>query len=211
MNTELFISRRLFFDKTNKKFLSHRIIRIALLSIALGLAVMIVSVAVVTGFKKEIRNKVIGFGSHIQIVNFDSNNSYETSPVSQSQPFLEKLRNIEGAKTVQVYATKPGMIKTDEYFQGIVFKGVDTKYNWNFFIQNLKEGRLPAINDAVRTNEIILSQSVCQLLNLKLDDLIIVYFINENEKRPLMNICPECGMPDVYYGECCNCGWIEDD
>ncbi|MCK5731209.1 MAG: ABC transporter permease, partial [Draconibacterium sp.] len=80
MNTELFISRRLFFDKTNKQFLSQKIIKIALFGIALGLAVMIVSIAVVTGFKKEVRNKVIGFGSHIQVVNFDSRNSYELSP-----------------------------------------------------------------------------------------------------------------------------------
>ena len=87
MNTELFISRRLFFEKSNKKFLSQKIIRIALVGIALGLAVMIISVAVITGFKDEIRNKVIGFGSHIQVVNFDSNNSYETRPVSKKQPF----------------------------------------------------------------------------------------------------------------------------
>ena len=137
MNTELFIAQKLFFDKTNKKFLSQRIIRIALAGIALGLAVMIVSVAVVTGFKREVRNKVIGFGSHIQIVNFDSNNSFETRPISKNQSFLPKLKTINGVKWVEAYATKPGMIKTDEYIQGIVFKGVDTDYNWDFFKNNL--------------------------------------------------------------------------
>jgi lipoprotein-releasing system permease protein len=154
MNTELFISRRLFFEKGRKKFLSQKIIRIALVGIALGLAVMIVSVSVITGFKREIRNKVIGFGSHIQVVNFDSSNSYETRPVSKKQPFLEQLQTLAGVTNVQVFATKPGMIKTDEYIQGIVFKGVDAEYNWTFFRENLVSGK-PAGNrrfGAVQSN-----------------------------------------------------------
>jgi lipoprotein-releasing system permease protein len=194
MNTELFISRKLFFDKTNKKFLSQRIIRIALAGIALGLAVMIVSVAVVTGFKTEVRNKVIGFGSHIQIVNFDSNNSYETQPISKNQPFLPELKTIKGVKWVQDYATKPGMIKTDEYIQGIVFKGVDTGYNWDFFKKNLVEGRVPDINDSLRVNEIILSEQVAHLLKIKLNDLAVLYFINEEESTPRMLQLKVCGI-----------------
>ncbi|HKI88062.1 MAG TPA: FtsX-like permease family protein [Draconibacterium sp.] len=194
MNTELFISRKLFFDKTNKKNLSQRIIRIALFGIALGLAVMIVSVAVVTGFKSEIRNKVIGFGSHIQIVNFDSNNSYETKPISKNQPFLQKLKAINGVKWVETYATKPGMIKTDEYIQGIVFKGVDTSYNWDFFKKNLIEGRVPEINDSIRMNEIILSEQMAHLLKLKLNDLALLYFINEEESTPRMLQLKVCGI-----------------
>lgn len=184
MNTELFISRRLFFDKSNKKFLSQRIIRIALAGISLGLAVMIISVSVITGFKQEVRNKVIGFGSHIQIINFDSNNSYETKPVSQNQPFLETINNIEGIKTVQVFATKPGMIKTEDYIQGIVFKGVGTDYDWSFFKQNLVEGNLPEINDSSRNNEILISEQISKLLQVKLRDRLILYFINENESTP---------------------------
>ncbi|NOR73540.1 MAG: FtsX-like permease family protein [Draconibacterium sp.] len=184
MNTELFISRRLFFDKTNKQFLSQKIIKIALFGIALGLAVMIVSVAVVTGFKNEVRNKVIGFGSHIQVVNFDSRNSYELSPISSNQPFLHKLSSIKEIKNIQVFATKPGMIKTEEYIQGIVFKGVDSRYNWGFFQKNLVEGRLPQLNDSARVNEIILSEQVSKLLRLKLDDSAVLYFITENEITP---------------------------
>lgn len=186
MNTELFISRRLFFDKENKKLLSQRIIRIALTGIALGLAVMIVSVAVVTGFKKEVRNKVIGFGSHIQIINYDSNSSYETQPVSEDQPFLETIKTIPGVKYVQPFATKPGMIKTDEYIQGIVFKGVDTGFNWDFFSKNLVEGALPHINDSVRNSEILISEEISRLLHLDINDKAIVYFINENDIIPRM-------------------------
>ena len=194
MNTELFISRKLFFDKTNKKLLSNRIIRIALSGIALGLAVMIVAVAIVTGFKDEIRNKVIGFGSHIQIINFDSNNSFETKPISENQTFLPKLKTIKGVERVEAYATKPGMIKTDQYIQGIVFKGVDTDYNWDFFKKNLLEGRIPEINDSARVNEIILSEQVANLLKIKLNHMSVLYFINEEESTPRMLQMKVCGI-----------------
>jgi len=194
MNTELFISRRLFFDKTNRQFLSKKIIRIALFGIALGLAVMIVSVAVVTGFKIEVRNKVIGFGSHIQVVNFDSRNSYELSPISSNQPFLHKINTIDEIKNIQVFATKPGMIKTEEYIQGIVFKGVDSRYNWDFFQNNLVEGRLPQLNDSARVNEIILSEQVSKLLRLKLNDSAVLFFVIENEINPRMLQLKVCGI-----------------
>jgi lipoprotein-releasing system permease protein len=192
MNTELFISRRLFFEKGDNKFLSHRIIRIALAGISLGLAVMIISVAIITGFKKEIRNKVIGFGSHLQVINFDSNNSYETQPIPRNQSFTTGLENIEGVNTVNVFGTKPGMIKTDEFFQGIVFKGVDSGYNWEFFRKNLVEGRLPQINDSVRSNEIILSEQISNLLKVDPGNKVVLFFINENESTPRLlqlNIC----------------------
>jgi lipoprotein-releasing system permease protein len=194
MNTELFIARKLFFDKTNKKFLSYKIIRIALFGIALGLTVMLISVAVVTGFKQEIREKVIGFGSHIQIVNYDSNNSYETQPISVTQPFVPKLNQINGIKRVEIYATKPGMIKTDESIQGIVFKGVDQNYNWDFFQKNLVEGNLPQLNDTARVNEILLSQQVAQLLRIKLNDNILLYFLNETETLPRNLQLKVCGI-----------------
>ena len=194
MNTELFIARKLFFDKTNKKYLSHRIIRIALVGIALGLAVMLVSVAVITGFKNEIRNKVIGFGSHIQIINFDSNNSYETRPISMNQAFLPEIKKINGVKTVNVYATKPGMIKTDEYLQGVVFKGVTADYNWDFFQKNITEGRIPELNDSARVNEIILSENVSLLLQLKLNDNAVIYFLNEDENLPRILQLKVCGI-----------------
>lgn len=194
MNTELFISRKLFFDKTNKQFLSQRIIRIALFGIALGLAVMIVSVAVVTGFKNEVRNKVVGFGSHIHVVNFDSRNSFELSPISKNQPFLSELKELDGIKQIQVFATKPGMIKTEEYIQGIVFKGVNTDYNWNYLKANLIEGRLPLLNDSTRINEILISDQVAKLLRLKLDDSAVLYFINENEINPRLIQPKVCGI-----------------
>ena len=159
MNTEFFIANKLFFDRSNRQLMSQRIIRIALFGIALGVAVMIVSIAVITGFKSEIRNKVFGFGGHIQIISFNAQNSYELPPISKNQLFLSQIKNIEGIKRIEVFGTKPGMIKTDEYTQGIIFKGVDAGYNWDFFKQNLVSGQLPQINDSVRVNEIILSEN----------------------------------------------------
>lgn len=194
MNTELFISRRLFFEKSNKKFLSHRIIKIALAGIALGLTVMIISVAVITGFKKEIRDKVIGFGSHIQIVNFDSSNSYETQPISKKQSFTEYLKTLEGIESVNIYGTKPGMIKTDQYIQGIVFKGVDKGYDWKFFSENLLEGELPNLNNPVRSNEILISEQISKLLEVKTGDNVVLYFINENESTPRLLQLKICGL-----------------
>ena len=194
MNTELFIARRLFFRESDKNFLSHIIIRIALVAIALGLTVMIISVAVVTGFKNELRNKVIGFGSHIQIVNFDSNNSYETRPIPATQAFIPEIENLPGVQKLQVFATKPGMIKTDEYIQGIVFKGVDTGYDWSFFEQNLTEGKLPAINDSVRSNEILISEQVSKLLQVSVGERVVLFFINEDENNPRMLQLTICGL-----------------
>jgi len=194
MNTELFISNRLFFDKSNQQFLSKKIIRIALFGIALGLAVMIVSVAVITGFKTEIRNKVIGFGAHIQIINYDSRNSYEVPPISQNQPFLDKLKTMNDIESVQVFATKPGMIKTDESIQGIVFKGVDQYYDWSFFQKTLVAGQLPLLNDTNRINEILISENVSRLLKIKTGDSAILYFINESEVTPRMLQLKVCGI-----------------
>ncbi len=194
MNTELFISNKLFFDKTNQQFLSQKIIRIALFGIALGLAVMIVSVAVITGFKSEIRNKVIGFGSHIQIINYESKNSYEIPPISKNQPFLEKLKTLNNVKKIQVFATKPGMIKTEESIQGIVFKGVDQDYDWSFFQKNLIDGQLPVLVDTIRSNEILLSENISKLLKLKTGDSAVLYFLKESEITPRLLQLKVCGI-----------------
>lgn len=184
MNTELFIARRLFSEKESKNHLSRRIIQIALAGIALGISVMLVSVAIVTGFKKEIRDKVIGFGSHIQIVNYDSNYSYETAPVQANQPFLEELYPLPNIRSISRFATKPGIIKTDEYIQGIVLKGVDRNYNWDFFAKHLTEGRVPEFSTGERSPEVLISSNLSDLLLLKIDDPIFMYFINQDEQIP---------------------------
>ena len=184
MNAEFFIARRLFFDKSKQQQLSARIIRIALFSVALGLAVMIVSVAVITGFKSEIKNKVTGFGSHIQIVSYGAQNTYEIPPVSANQPFFGKLKQLETVTSIHAFATKPGIIKTEETTQGIIFKGVDSGFNWWFFKQNLIEGEIPEFSDSTRTNSFLISDNLSKKLRLKTGDKAVLYFVRENEFNP---------------------------
>ena len=184
MNTELFIARRLYGEKGNRYHLSRKIINVALVGIALGIAVMLISVAIVTGFKKEIRDKVIGFGAHIQVVNYDSNYSYETAPVDMQQPFLESLFRLGNIRSIHTFATKPGIIKTDEYIQGIVLKGVPGNYDWGFFRKHLVEGNLPDFSDVARSPEVLISANLSNLLNIKIDDPIFMYFINQDEQIP---------------------------
>ena len=184
MNAEFFIARRLFFDKSKQQQLSARIIRIALFSVALGLEVMIVSVAVITGFKSEIKNKVTGFGSHIQIVSYGAQNTFEIPPVSANQPFFDKLKQLETVTSIHAFATKPGIIKTEETTQGIIFKGVDSGFNWWFFKQNLIEGEIPEFSDSTRTNSFLISDNLSKKLRLKTGDKAVLYFVRENEFNP---------------------------
>lgn len=179
MNIELFIARRLVKDKENKKNLSRRIVSIAIFGISLGLAVMLVSVAVVTGFQKEISNKVIGFGSHIQILNFDSNPSYETISISKNQDFYPWLTEINGIKHIQVFATKPGIIKTKTDIQGIVLKGIGSDFDWSFFEKNIVDGEKFVVTDTSKTNKVLISKYIASLLKLKVGDNFAMYFIQD--------------------------------
>ncbi len=184
MHTERFIARRLFRDKSNSRHLSRKILRVALLGISLGMAVMLLSIAVVSGFKKTISDKVFGFGAHIQLVNFDTNYSFETAPVSAEQPFLSTIGDLPNVASITKFATKPGIIKTDDYIQGIILKGVDHDYNWDFFAQHLVEGNLPDLTTLERSNDLLVSDNLCKLLRIKMHDLLLVYFILPNEQIP---------------------------
>ena len=179
LNTELFIARRIFSDKSAKKGISQSIVTIAVIGIALGLAVMILSVAIVTGFKSEISNKVIGFGSHIQILNYDTNVSFETEPISKKQAFYSDIDNLAGIKKIQEFGIKAGIIKTDTDIQAIVLKGIGSDFDWSFFNQNMVEGTTFVVSDSVKTNNIIISKHIATLLKLKTGDKIVAYFIQE--------------------------------
>jgi len=159
-------------------------VNIALVGIVLGLVVLILSVAIVTGYKSEVGRKVIGFGSHLQIVNLDSNQSYETSPISQNQPFLQELKNIEGIRHIQVFATKPGIIRTKDEMEGVVLKGVGPDFDWSFFQENKVAGEPFLVQDTVRSNKIWVSKKMADLLNLKLGDDLTMFFILESEAIP---------------------------
>ena len=188
MNLELFIARKIHFSKEGNRQVTPPAVRIAIVGVALGLAVMILSVAIVIGFKKEVRNKVIGFGSHIQITNFDNNSSYETTPIAVSDSFLQALQEFPGIKHIEGYATKMGILKTDRDFQSGVLKGSDTDYDWSFFRNNLKEGELLTIDPKKTSTDVIISRYLSDLLGLKLGDSILTYFVQEDVRARKFNI-----------------------
>ncbi len=162
-------------DSTSK--ISSSLVNVAVFGIALCIAVMIVSISILTGFKNEIRNKVIGFGSHIQIVNYDSNTSYETQPINKNQEFLPELKKTPGIKHIQEFATKAGIIKTKDEIQGVVLKGVGPDFDWSFFKKNLVAGKTFKVVDSVKTNEVIISKYLSKLLKLKVGDDFAMYFV----------------------------------
>lgn len=165
------IARRLYFSEEGKARTSRPAVRVALGGILIGVMVMIVAICVVVGFKLEVQRKVAGFGSHIQVVNFDNNATYELRPIDLSDSLLQKLRTLPHVKHVNLFASKPGIIKTDSAFQGIVFKGTDY---WEYFADNLVEGRLPEAK-----NEVIISTVLANQLHLSTDDAILCYFVEE--------------------------------
>jgi len=192
LKTEFFIANRI--TSKNKANFSRPIIRIAMLSIALGVAVMIVSVAIVTGFQKEIRNKVIGFGGHISITGFNDNISMESTPLSINQPFYPSITNQKGITHIQVFATKAGIIKTDEDIQGVVLKGIGPDYNWTFFKDKIIKGKPFLISDTGKTNDIILSEYLASQLKLDTGMHLLMYFINEGQTQPSLRKFNICGI-----------------
>jgi lipoprotein-releasing system permease protein len=179
MNLPYFIAQRLIRGRREETSFSKPVNVIAVIGIALGLAVMIISVAVLTGFKEEIREKVVGFGSHIQIVNMDSNFSYETTPVSRNQDFVQKINGLKGVRHIQVFATKAGIIKTDEEIQGVVLKGIGTDYDWGYFENNLVEGSVFTVSDTGRSDRVIISKIIADMLRLRTGDSFAMIFVQD--------------------------------
>ena len=166
------IARRLYFSNEGKARSSRPAVRVALGGIVIGVMVMIVAICVVVGFKQEVQRKVAGFGSHIQVVNFDNNATYELQPVEVSDSLLLKLSEIPHIKQVSTFASKPGILKTDSAFHGIIFKGTDY---WDYFAANMVSGSLPA-----EKNEVIISTVLANQLHLTVGDPILCYFVQED-------------------------------
>ena len=178
MNLPLFIARRIYSVNGDKAEVSKPAIRIATAGIAIGLAVMIVSVCVVFGFKHAVSARVIGFGSHIQVANFMTLQTSESYPIQMTDSLIKVLKNTQGVEHVQRFATKQGVLKTDSDFLGVVFKGVGPDFDSTFIHQNLIEGSIPAFSDTKSSNKILLSMSMAKKLKLKTGDRIFAYFID---------------------------------
>lgn len=183
MNWKLFVARRIYGSQEGEKEVSRPAVLIATCGIAIGLAVMIVAVAVVIGFKHQVRNKVVGIGSDITITHFDAQKSYETVPVAASDSLLEALKAMEGVKHVQRYSTKPGMIMTEDNFLGMVLKGVSQEYDWEFLKNHLQEGEIPVFSDTASTNRTLISRTIANKLHLKVGDKLYTYYIEGDNVR----------------------------
>ena len=177
MNTEYFIAKRILRSNDESNSLSKPMVRISISAIALGLAVMILSAAIVTGFKTEIRNKLLGFGSPIQVTNYDSNVSDEPQPIYKNQLPLADIMGIKNIKKINCFATKNGIIKTKEDNEGVVLKGVSTDYNWEFIQKNLLQGEIISLSDTAISKSIVISQILAKRLKLGLGDKMVIYFL----------------------------------
>jgi lipoprotein-releasing system permease protein len=177
LNLERYISKKILSkDKSN---FSRPVIRLAILSIALGLSVMILSVSIVVGFQKAVRQKVSSFDAHIQISGFSNNESYEQASISRDQEFLPAIAKIEGVKNIQVYAQKGGILKANKTIQGVMMKGVGSDYDWSNMEQWLIAGKIPIYNDSGRSKEIVISKNIANKIQLHVGDPVLMYFIQE--------------------------------
>ncbi len=180
MNLSYLLAKRITYSDIGNK--SHRKsnINIATFGIAVGLSVMIISVCVVIGFKREVTSQVVGFGSHIQIFSYgSSSSSFERSPISIDDNTLAEITTINGINRVAKVVTKPGIVKTDDDFKGIIFKGVDRDYDWSFFRKNIVEGSVPDLSNSDNRNNIIVSSNIAKSLNLKVGDDVSAYFFQQ--------------------------------
>lgn len=185
MNFPLFIARRIYSDHIgDQQKVSKPAIRIAVAGVAIGLAVMIISVCVVLGFKHTIRDKVVGFGSHIQVANFYTlQSSAIDQPIAMGDSMMNVLKKTEGVKHVQRFAMKQGILKTDNDFLGVMFKGVGPEFDSTFIHKNMVEGCIPNFSDQQSTNRILISKDMANKLRVKAGDRIFAYFIGDGGVR----------------------------
>lgn len=180
MNWKLFFARRIYTDKEKGKSVSKPAVRIAMAGIAIGLAVMIVSIAVVIGFKHQVRDKVVWLGADILITNLKNTQSYPSEPVVVGDSITNALYAYPDVNHIQRYSTKPGMVSASDNFQGIVLKGIAQEYNLDFLKQHLTEGEIPYFSDSVSSNKVLVSRTIADKLLLNVGDKVDTYFLEDH-------------------------------
>ncbi|MFK5959635.1 MAG: FtsX-like permease family protein [Lutibacter sp.] len=195
MNYELFIAKRIITAKKYKSSISSPIIKIAIIAIAIGMVIMMIAIGTGIGLQQKIREKLSGFNGHIQITNFDNNNSEITlEPISKIQNFYPEFTNIGGIKNVQVFATKPGIIRTETDFEGIIFKGVSNDYDWSFFKEYLVEGIVPNYDTNV-SFDVLISSEISNRLNINLNEEFNILFVKDDPaKAPWLRVVKVIGI-----------------
>jgi len=184
LNYELFLAKRIIAAKQYKSSISSPIIKIAITAIALGIVIMLISIATGVGLQHKIKEKISGFNGHVQITNYEDNNSQITvSPVSTVQDFYPRFKNIDDIKSVQIFATKAGIIRTDSDFEGVIFKGVGSEFDWSFFKSYLTNGSILNFNDEI-SDLVLLSKITADRLKLKVGDNFNLFFVKDDPNKP---------------------------
>lgn len=181
MSVEKLIANRITDSKQNKGNISKPIVKIGIIGITLGVSVMLLTVSIVLGFKREIVNKITGLTTHIVVSSINRNASNEPEPITIRQDTLDMIKKLPFVKHVQVTAFKNGLLKTDEENEGILLKGVTTDYDFSFIQKHLLEGRLPEFKGEEATKDILVSKVLAKKMSLKLNDKITVYFISQHQ------------------------------
>ena len=188
MNLPLFLAKRMYKGEETDKNASRPAVLIAMTGIAIGLAVMIITVAIIVGFKQEIRNKIVGFSGHAQVSNLHSPNSFESLPIMADDDLLSRISEHSQVSHLQRYATKVGMIKTDDAFQGMVLKGVGQEYDLSFLKTFLLAGEMPQFTDSVSSNQVLISKTIADKMQLAVGDKMDTYFVQENIRARRLTI-----------------------
>ncbi|MBD81651.1 MAG: hypothetical protein CL840_22215 [Crocinitomicaceae bacterium] len=187
MNHELFIAHKIINSRSKGGAINRGtriILNIAILGICLGLAIMLVAVSTVTGFQREIQSRVVGFGSHVQITEFNFDDPLNFQPIDKKQPFYPLMDTIPEVRNLQIFALKEGIVKGEDEIYGVISKGISTDFDWEFFANNMVEGRPIMLSDSSKSKEAVISKTIAQKLNLKLNDPLLVYFIHDGKSRP---------------------------
>lgn len=197
MRVSFFTAKRLM--NSNNSGRSGLIVNIAIAAVAISVAVMLIAIAVVKGYQLQITNKITGFSNHIQITRLDFNNSFETNPIKADDKLVRYAQNNSGVNFIQPYVLKTGIIKTKEEFEGIVLKGVDKTYHWDFIAKHLIEGKIPDYKDSVASNEVLISEGLSRKLKIELGKPLIVYFIQEGKSAPRARKFNVCGIYNTGF------------
>ena len=198
MNVAWYMARRLYSHGGDVKRVSRPAIRIATVGVSLGVAVMVISVCIVLGFKREVQQKVMGMGGHVQVLNYDHQVDLEPHPIVLDDDVMAQLRETQGVAHVQRFCNQPGMLKTEESFQGVILKGIGEEYDLGFLRQHLVEGEVPVFSDTVSSQRILLSQTLSRQLRLKVGDKVYAYFFDNGVRTRRFTVS---GIYSTHMGE----------
>jgi lipoprotein-releasing system permease protein len=186
LNLSFFISRKLI--PRDSQRVSKPVVVISIITVALGICILLLTFAITAGFRNEIRGKIVGFGSHIEVTHFDNNYSYESSPVFINKQLTTNIKQIKGVVHLQPFTTKAGIVKKEEDVEGVVFKGIDARYDSRFFVKNLVKGTFLSLNDSTTSNDVLISETLSKKLQLDTGQKFTAFFIQNPVRQRLFTI-----------------------